>query len=99
MAHGRSKSVESQNSLRGSPPRYETTEIDPHGATRAASRVGRSFEILNEESPLLSPTNPQDESLIREDIIPENRLDWTDGEAEESKSVWYLFLLTLSIGG
>jgi len=58
------------------------------------------LEILNENSPLLSPTNPQDESLIRRENIPENALDWADEEAaQESKSVWYLFLLTLSIGG
>jgi len=58
------------------------------------------LEILNENSPLLSPTNPQDGSFIRRENIPENALDWADEEAaQESKSVWYLFLLTLSIGG
>lgn len=99
MAHGRSQSVASKKSPTGPPPAYETTEVNPRRTSVTAARVGRSLEILNENSPLLSPTNPQDESLPRRENIPENALDWADEEAQESKSVWYLFLLTLSIGG
>jgi hypothetical protein len=53
---------------------------------------------LNESSPLLSPL--QSDRDIDDHDTPAGLLDWNDGEEEEkSKSVFYLFILTLSIGG
>ena len=82
------------------PPQYETTEVSSPQHSRRTSRIGRSFEILNENSPLISPQRlHDDESLFRRDSVPLDALNWTDGGAEQSKSVWYLFVLALSIGG
>ena len=85
------------------PPQYETTEVNQHSlpaSTNVTPKRGRSLELLNENSPLLAPQYlDDDDSPLQRSSTPAGRLDWNDGEAEESKSVWYLFLLTLSIGG
>ena len=97
--HGLNSSA-SYKPLSDPPPRYETTEVGSPQHSRRTSRIGRSFEILNENSPLISPQRlHDDESLFRIDGVPLGALNWTDGGAEESKSVWYLFVLALSIGG
>lgn len=56
---------------------------------------GREHEdTLNEQSPLLSPSSGEDDGLI--DGQPETgKVD----EHQATKSVWYLILLTISIGG
>ena len=85
------------------PPQYETTEVNQHNrpvSTNITPKRGRSLELLNENSPLLAPQYLEDDDrLLQGSTTPAGRLDWNEGEAEESKSVWYLFLLTLSIGG
>lgn len=78
-------------------------EQESFETARSAKGVkGRpSFEPLDEISPLLSPEGDDfrngDASPIPR--TPSGMLDWGDEDEEESKSVWYLFLLTLSIGG
>ncbi|KAL8796456.1 MAG: hypothetical protein Q9195_001130 [Heterodermia aff. obscurata] len=64
-------------------------------------RGNTSFDLLNESSPLLSPQDPesQDGHTSPRPSHPSTMLDCGDDDEEESKSVWYLFLLTLSIGG
>ena len=61
----------------------------------------QSFEPLNESSPLLSPEQDEFQDGLTSSIpgTPSGMLDWGEEDEEESKSVWYLFVLTLSIGG
>lgn len=56
---------------------------------------------LNESSHLLSPQRVQDEILSGDHETLTEILDWNDGNdgKEESKSTFYLFILTLGIGG
>lgn len=54
---------------------------------------------LNENSPLLSPQRFQNERGSEDHDISTSLLDWNDGEEEESKSTFYLIILTLGIGG
>lgn len=71
-------------------------------ASPKSIRVNSSLELLNESSPLLSPQQVefQDGRTPPLPGTPSAMLDWSDDEYEEkTKSVWYLFLLTLSIGG
>lgn len=84
--------------------RFESSHLED-----SMSPQPRSFE--NENSPLLDARGSQDGNLSEE----ENRLDGREHaesgllprgdeeagfeERERSKSGWYLFLLTLSIGG
>ena len=59
-----------------------------------------SLEVLNEDSPLLSPQRLDDDENVIRSGTPADLLDYTDeGKEQPSKSVLYLFLLTLSIGG
>ncbi|KAK5015364.1 hypothetical protein LTR16_003683 [Cryomyces antarcticus] len=56
---------------------------------------------LHEQSPLLSPQSQDGRSVppITQVISPLDDEAWNDGPSEETKSSWYLVLLTLSIGG
>ena len=97
------------------PPRYEQIESHSRSSSisslssRLSSKTASPpstprrhpvFQAITEDSPLLSPTRPEDaETLLAHEDIPENELTCNDGADEESKSTWYLFLLTLSIGG
>ena len=102
MAHGQTASSANFKSTRSPPPGYETTVADQGLVYQSPppGRLRRSFEPLNENSPLLSPQYPEDgDAFLQRPGTPADILDWNDEEAEESKSVWYLFLLTLSIGG
>ena len=72
------------------------------GASAKSSRGNTSLDLLNENSPLLSPQQVefQDGRTPPLPGTPSAMLDWSDDDDDEkSKSVWYLFLLTLSIGG
>ena len=71
----------------------------PPGSAKGKRHEGGSLDS-NESSPLLSPERPQGDRDIDDHDTPTELLDWNDGEEEEkSKSVFYLFILTLSIGG
>ncbi|KAI9818402.1 MAG: hypothetical protein M1827_000460 [Pycnora praestabilis] len=61
-------------------------------------RPSRAFEFLNEQSPLLIPQRGEDEeNLIPPLATPLGELD--NEEREDTKSMWYLILLTIPIGG
>ena len=66
-----------------------------------APEDGSGLQELNEGSPLLSPINPplQHSRSQSEDSL--GSLDWqgSGDDPEPSKSTFYLFILTLSIGG
>lgn len=72
----------------------------PRRFSKAEARNKPSLDLLNEDSPLLLPQRPEDD---RDSIVSDTSVDelgFLDGEEkEESKSAWYLFVLTLSIGG
>ncbi|KAK3333450.1 major facilitator superfamily domain-containing protein [Cercophora scortea] len=71
-----------------SPLRRRNGSAEPNG------RVLHDLDGLNEQSPLLSPSsNDGDDSFIRGPAAGE--VD----EFQETKSIWYLILLTISIGG
>ena len=81
-----------------------TDEIKSQPGMRRTSihKRSQSLEPLNENSPLLSPAQGDDvENLIPRETsdIPGTSLEWNEGDEEQSKSVLYLILLTLSIGG
>ncbi|KAL8875798.1 MAG: hypothetical protein Q9198_005895 [Flavoplaca austrocitrina] len=72
------------------PPRYSKSD----------SRGKPSLDFLNEASPLLSPQRRDDDESPIASGTPADELDILDGEEQaKSKSHWYLFVLTLSIGG
>ncbi|MCJ1339359.1 hypothetical protein MMC09_004648 [Bachmanniomyces sp. S44760] len=103
MANSHQHGVSEHGLPQDSPPAYEATEGDhaPRDGSHARTpRANRSLELLNEQSPLLSPQYALDEhDPLRRESTPADTLDYNDGPDEKSKSVWYLFLLTLSIGG
>lgn len=71
-------------------------------ASTKGARGRHSLEQLNESSPLLSPEQDGFQSGHTPPLpgTPSGMLDWgEEDDEEESKSVWYLFVLTLSIGG
>ncbi|KAI4149450.1 MAG: hypothetical protein LQ341_001310 [Variospora aurantia] len=72
----------------------------PLPVNKAETRTKASLEILNENSPLLSPQRIDDDGTLLDSDTSVDELDFLDGdEQQESKSVWYLLVLTLSIGG
>ncbi|KAI4192085.1 MAG: hypothetical protein LQ346_004494 [Caloplaca aetnensis] len=81
-----------QNEDLFSDPRPSLTKVGPPGKT--------SLEVLNENSPLLSAQRIEDDTDLVDSDTSVDELDFLDGEEQqESKSVWYLIALTLSIGG
>ncbi|KAG7290679.1 hypothetical protein NEMBOFW57_000682 [Staphylotrichum longicolle] len=64
-------------------------EPDGHGAQQ------RNQYPLNEHSPLLSPSSGEDE----DDGLMEGPAAGGPDEHQKTKSIWYLILLTVSIGG
>ncbi|TKX25971.1 hypothetical protein C1H76_1817 [Elsinoe australis] len=66
----------------------------------------RSIDMLrkdaNENSPLIMPTQRYDDPGISPLTPTESAVDsedWDDGPPQETKSTWYLVLLTIAIGG
>lgn len=68
------------------------------GSTKDHEREAHSLD-LNESSPLLSPVASQGARALEDHDTQTQLLDWSEGQEEQSKSVFYLFILTLSIGG
>ena len=67
-------------------------------SVKGLKREGHSD--LNENSPLLSPSRFDGDRTSEDQDVPNVSLDYNDGDdVEQSKSVLYLFILTLSIGG
>lgn len=103
MAHDLSDSLKLRISKEPQ-SQYEEAETRPRPALESGSftpRANRSLELLNEQSPLLSPNQSYDgqgEARRRGDS-PADILEWNEGDGQETKSVWYLILLTLGIGG
>lgn len=78
----------------------DTSPDSPRRFSKAEFRGKASLEVLNESSPLLLPQRDEDDISPTDSDTSVDELDFLDGEEqEESKSVWYLFVLTLSIGG
>lgn len=102
MAHHRtSPRKASRSSSRHSAYQDENDGIprSSFASVKGPVRAGHSLD-LNESSPLLSPTRFQDDRVSEDHDTLTGTLDWNDGRDEEqSKSVFYLFILTLSIGG
>lgn len=77
-----------------------TYSDSPSSFNKTDPRGKASLEVLNEDSPLLSPQRREDDVASIGSGTPVDELEFLDDEEqEESKSVWYLFVLTLSIGG
>ena len=82
---------------------YATTETPSQGpASPVTVNKGENETIKsNEGSPLLSPVNPNFHNNRSQSEDSLDDLDWQGGEeeTEPSKSIFYLIILTLSIGG
>lgn len=101
MAHDPLPSPPVSRLSRKSSRRQEPTEIhvsSPLGSAKDRKSRPGSLD-LNEDSPLLSPQRFQTERGSEDRGISPGLLDWNDGEEEKSKSTFYLFILTLGIGG
>lgn len=103
MAHDIAESLKLRLSKESS-PHYDEGETRPESAREPGSftsRADRSLELLNEQSPLLSPKQSLDGAVdaVRRGHSSADILEWNKGDGQETKSVWYLILLTLGIGG
>ena len=68
------------------------------GSRKSQTRGAQSLD-LNESSPFLEPVRVEGDRASQDHDTPTELLDWNDGQDEKSKSVFYLFILTLGIGG
>lgn len=101
MARNPSSSPPVSRLSRKSSRQQETTEdyvSSPLGSAKDRRSTPGSLD-LNEDSPLLSPQRFQNERGSEDRDISTGLLDWNDGEEDESKSTFYLIILTLGIGG
>jgi hypothetical protein len=86
--------------------------IDSTAKANGGRRASKSIDVLrqeegkvNEQSPLLGPRGNAGMEEVRPLSLsplqsPESGDSWdAEGNREESKSSWYLFLLTLALGG
>jgi solute carrier family 45, member 1/2/4 len=55
-----------------------------------------SIDAMNEQSPLLRPRSSDEEDSGLKVVSPLSDEGWQGGNDEETKSSWYLLLLTLS---
>ena len=102
MAYDRPKSRSISRSSSFNAPEQENGGIHPRTslASPKDKKVRSGSPDLNEDSPLLSPVRPNINRDPDDHDTPSGLLDWNDApEEEQSKSVFYLFILTLSIGG
>ena len=64
---------------------------------RSSSSHNRgSIDVMNEQSPLLRPRSSDEEDSGLKVVSPLSDEDWQGGNDEETRSSWYLLLLTLS---
>ena len=101
MAHDPSTSRPVSRLSRTNSQQQETTESrvsSPLDSTKDRTSPPGSLD-LNEHSPLLSPQQSHREHGSEDGGTSRGLLDWNDGAEEESKSTFYLFILTLGIGG
>ena len=101
MAHDPSSSRPASKLSRKSSRQQETTEShvsSPLGFAKGRKSTPGSLD-LDESSPLLSPQRYQGERESEDHDVSTGLLDWNEGEEEESKSTFYLIILTLGIGG
>ena len=101
MAHKTSSTRLNSTPLRNDREEHQTYEsFSPPTSSGKGHKRGAESLDLNEDSPLLSPQRIQDGRGLEDHDTLTGLLDWNDGEGEEeSKSLLYLFVLTLSIGG
>lgn len=77
-----------------------SANLQSHLNARHASQSNLLSDTSNEQSPLLPAQNAdgrESGSDIEETLI--QALDCHDEQMQESKSPWYFFVLTLSVGG
>jgi len=100
MAHKQSDSTPAYRVSKET-PRYDIAEPNtrrPPLHVRTV-RASRSIDLMDEESPLLSPASSNDaKSPPRRGSILRH-IQSSGEDVQETKSTWYLFLLVLSIGG
>ena len=102
MAYDRPKSRSVSRSSSFNVPEQDNGQIHPRTSLASLKDKKRrtGSPDLSEDSPLLSPVRPDSDRGLDDHDTPSGLLDWNDGQDEEqSKSVFYLFILTLSIGG
>lgn len=78
---------------KSSAKRGEDSRSQPH----TPSRISTDHKPFHEQSPLLSPTSDDDDD--DEPRFEEPHLDHDENDYQETKSIWYFVLLTISIGG
>ena len=79
---------------------YRNPTTEDTSSERTRTKYTESTERLDERSPLLSAQDLEDNvASLHGDLSSSHILELHDGETQKSKSTWYLFILTLSIGG
>lgn len=74
----------------------------PFNIRRSSKSADLSKEEQNESSPLIGPREAEDMGslpLLSGVPSPNDDDDWNEDQTQETKSSWYLMLLTLAIGG
>jgi len=101
MAEGEEHSKKAEDGQKNIKPSPTLTGTTSQGTPRNGSPHGSSKltheEDAHEQSPLLSPTgmdNEEEEGLMGDGVLDSHRDDFT-----ETKNLWYMILLTISIGG
>lgn len=78
-----------------------TSDLQPIEAGEEALEASfqrQSPDLDRENSPLISPEGSEFSGIVSQDAAVGRISAWHE-DGQESKSVWYLVLLTLSIGG
>ena len=78
------------------PPHNSEHPLDADSARSSFSHNRGSIDTTDEQSPLLRPRSSDGEDSGLKVVSPLSDEDWQGGNDEETKSSWYLLLLTLS---
>ncbi|TLS23002.1 uncharacterized protein PpBr36_06027 [Pyricularia pennisetigena] len=83
------------------PPTASAANAARNASIDESRRNGRKDPKQNEQSPLLTPQDDETDAFMarRESAIEDDEDDDEIDPFETTKSVWYLILLTISIGG